>query len=144
VRKRLWILAGVILIVVIGLLVRSGIGVRVHSSAETYDLSQAQLVELIKKARNQNDAEAAFRVYQYYNYSSTADNRESNILYYLRIAATNGNTVAQYNLAVNLVLRRDPLKYEEARFWLEKAAAAGHGYAKKGLQDWDHFVSEWQ
>jgi TPR repeat protein len=140
-KKILWILTGAVVISGFGLLIIRGIGTRVHSSAETYDLSPSQLIELSSKARDRNDAEAAFRVSQYYMFSHPES--QSNMFYYLRIAATNGNMVAQYNLAVHLVLPRDPSKYSEAKFWLEKAAAAGNGDAKKGLQDWDHFVDQW-
>jgi TPR repeat protein len=142
-KKPLLILIGLVALLAAGYVIFRGVPTRVRSTSEKFDLSAEQLTDLTKRAKEHGDAEAAFRVYEYYDYSSTDRNSESNVIYYLRIAATNGNAVAQYNLAVRLVVDRDPAKYEDAKFWLEKAAAAGNGDAKKGLQDWDHFVSQW-
>jgi TPR repeat protein len=146
-KKLLLTATGLIALFVIGIVCLRGIRVRARSTPEKFDLPPDQLTQLTKRASEQGDANAAFRVYEYYSLSCTyctAAERQYNVIYYLRIAATNGNAVAQYNLAVNLVLGRDPLKYEEAKFWLAKAAEAGNGDAKKGLDDWDHFVRQWQ
>jgi TPR repeat protein len=143
-KKSFCIIVGAVFVVGIGFVAIRGVGVRKLSSAEAFNLSSEQLSDLARKARDENDAKAAFRVYQYYTFSYANQDRESNVIRYLRIAATNGNAVAQYNLSVNLILQRDPSRYDEAKFWLGKAAATGNGDAKKGLEDWDHFVRQWQ
>ena len=140
-KRILWIVAGAILLVGVCFLIDRGVGVRKRTTAEAFDLPSAELTELEAKVRDKNDTGAAIRLYQYYGWSRGIS---SNALYYLRIAATNGNADAQYNLAVNLILTRDKLNREEAKSWLEKSAAGGNGDAKKGVEDWDNFVSQWQ
>lgn len=146
-KKLLLAVTGLVALVVVVLLCLRGIGVRVKSTPEKFDLSANQLADLKRRAEERGDASAAFRVYEYYSLSCTnctAAERQSNVIHYLNVAASNGNVVAQYNLSVNLILQRDPSKYDEAKSWLEKSAAAGNGDAKKGLEDWDHFVHQWQ
>ncbi len=128
------------------LLITRGVGIRKISTPEAFNLSAKELSDLKGRTESQGDTNAAFRVYQYYLLSCIScdeADRKSNTLHYATFAATRGNATAAYNLAVYLLQEHDSSKYEEAKFWLKKAADAGDGNARNGLEDWDRFVKQW-
>ena len=66
------------------------------SSATTYDLTEDEIIYLTKLAENSHDADAAFRLYRYYNFSRRDKDK---IKYFLELSTKNGHTVAPYNLS---------------------------------------------
>ena len=99
------------------------------SSATTYSLSQEELDTLTSLADENNDSAAAFRLYQYYTFSK---HDESKQLHFLGIAATQGNNVAQLNLA-SLYCKQGRL--EEAYEWAQKAKSGGNYLADAVLAE---------
>ena len=92
-----------------------------HNANEPEQLSNAQLLSLEAQA-SKNDAKAAYRLYIYY-LSSQTDGRKA--IYWLKIAATCGYPIAEYNLGV--LLKQSPLIEDQRQgtMWLEKAAKHG-------------------
>jgi TPR repeat protein len=99
------------------------------SSLNTYQLSQDELIKLSKLVEEENDANAAFRLYQYYAFSNFDDNK---MMHYLEIAAENGNLTAQHNLSY---LYMEQNKLDKAFKWAKKAKEGGHKYSDSLLQE---------
>lgn len=91
------------------------------SGNESFDIKNSELSKIKREAYN-GAADAAFRLYQYYDFVRL-DYKEG--MYWLTVAAENGHPVAQYNLARRLLDDQDKLKKQRARFWLKKLAEKG-------------------
>jgi TPR repeat protein len=138
-KRWIWLILAVVCLPILGVIVRRGVGYRI-STVNKFMLSPKELAKLSSRAKEQSDSDAALRVYQFYTLAVTNGQKEA--IEYGRIAASNGSPVMQYNLAQDLIGLRDPSKYDEAKYWLKKAAAAGHDYAKKQLEDFDSIVQQ--
>jgi hypothetical protein len=93
------------------------------SSATTYALTQEDIIALTKLVEENGDSNAAFRLYQYYNFSQY--NKEK-IKFFLDIAARNGNVVAQNNLS-SVYLNENDL--DKAYKWAIAAKNNGGEYS---------------
>ena len=80
------------------------------SSGSIFALSTEEIESLSKSALS-GDAEAAFRLYQYFSFSH---HDEGKAMYWTGIAAKNGSSVGQYNFAFML---RDSGDFKEALYW---------------------------
>jgi len=80
------------------------------SSGSEYMLSKEE-IEFLSKSALSGNAEAAFRLYQYFRFSRSDDEKAT---YWVGVAAKNGSNVGQYNFAVRLE-RKGSLK--EALYW---------------------------
>jgi len=98
-------------------------------SAVIYDLTPSEITSFEQLVKQNNDAKAAFRLYQYYTFSLRD---EEKIEYYLNIAANKGNVTAQYNLAY-IYMEKDNL--ENAYKWAILAQKNGAKYAGGLLSD---------
>lgn len=96
------------------------------SSGSTYGLSVDAVNQLSTKA---NDGDAAFRLYQYYTFS-TEDKLQRRR--WLEVAANAGNSTAQYNLAHGLLENKN---FTEARKWALAAQKNGDESAKNLLAE---------
>lgn len=54
-------------------------------------------------------------------------------LYWLQIAAENGDAIGQYNFAMQLFSKKEPMSRVRAIFWLNESARQGNSYAKEVL-----------
>ncbi len=88
------------------------------SSGSIYGLTDEQRKKLIEKA-NRGDKDAAFALYQYFSLSNYGETQEEQ---WLEVAAKNGHTVAQYNLAVRYMEKND---LKQATYWAQKALQNG-------------------
>lgn len=76
--------------------------------------------------------EAALKLFQYYDFCAS-DYQKG--LYWIQIAAENGDTTAQYNYAIHLMVDvGGELGKLGALYWFRKAAAAGDPVAKEKLE----------
>jgi TPR repeat protein len=99
-----------------------------------YELTQRDREKLELRA-NANDADASFRLSEFYLYAR----REERIgLRWLRLSAEQGHIIAQNNLAIRLLATKDPYSKQEGIMWLERAAAAGDELARKRLSQIAH------
>ena len=98
------------------------------SSGSTYGLSVDAVNQLSTKA-NDGDGNAAFRLYQYYTFS-TEDKLQRRR--WLEVAANAGNSTAQYNLAHGLLENKN---FAEARKWALAAQKNGDESAKNLLAE---------
>ena len=80
------------------------------SSASTYMLS-ANEIESLSKSALSGDAEAAFRLYQYFRFSRSDYEKA---MYWVGISAKNGSSVGQYNFAFYLSKKGN---FKEALYW---------------------------
>lgn len=104
------------------------------STANTFFLSIEELNSLTEKA-NQGDSDAALRISKYYTFSERVLDiqiRKSKELFWLEVAADNGNVVAQYNLALYFETIQE---YKIAKKWAQLALKNGDLSAKLLLQD---------
>lgn len=77
----------------------------------------------LQKAALDGDGVAAFRLSRHFRFANVNRGEE---LYWLRIAAENGNLAGQYNFGYELATReRSERNLVRAVFWLRKAKAAG-------------------
>jgi TPR repeat protein len=95
------------------------------STASTFGLEKEEIIKLEKEAESGNK-DSAFRLYQYYTFSSYDKEKE---LYWLTVAAELGSGTAQYNLAYELFYEQK--KYDEAAKWAKKAIENGHDDASE-------------
>jgi hypothetical protein len=96
------------------------------NTTQPYDLTWFQKRKLEKAALN-GDAEAAFRVAQYYLFRSTDQLAQ---IHWLEVGAKNGSKNAQYNLVVSLIARKGPGDLDVAERLL--------GEMEKDANDADH------
>ncbi|WP_318393102.1 sel1 repeat family protein [Enterobacter sp.] len=105
------------------------------STATTYDLSKEQLLELKNKSTHGN-ADATFRLYQYYSFTLNDIDKE---MHYLEKASLQRHSKAQYNYAFFLSYKIPAYsKYynlDKAIYWMEMAMQNGHIDAKHKLQE---------
>ena len=73
---------------------------------------------LIKRAKSGN-GESAFRLYQFYAFSTTD---VENSIKWLKISAKSGQPSAQYNLAVHYLNQK---KFQCAKYWARKSELNG-------------------
>ncbi len=101
------------------------------SGASSFDISADERTEL-KAAASKGDADAAFRLYEYYDFVAL-DPDEAKA--WLRRSAELGNRTAQYNLGVLLLESAEPGSGEQAEAieWLERARSSGSEKAQKKL-----------
>lgn len=104
-----------------------------QSTFTIYDLSDEQKFDLEKKSKN-GDAEASFRLYQYYCFTI---NNIDELLKYLEISASQGNIIAQYNYGMFLSDTNPALTkhydLDKAIYWMGMAAKNGDIGAQKKL-----------
>jgi len=79
---------------------------------------------LLEKKANADDAQAAFRLYQYYSLGGV---HEKIGMQWLRIAANKGHVMAQYNLGNQLTQSADPQEESEGLKWLQLTEKHGLG-----------------
>ena len=94
------------------------------STATMFSLTSAELESLKIEAGN-GDNKAAFRLYEYYEFSDY--NLEKSNLWELKSAEL-GNSTAQYNIAVSFY---ESNRFDQALFWCKKAELSGNKEAKK-------------
>jgi TPR repeat protein len=98
------------------------------SSGQIYWLGEPERAELAKKAEA-GDAEAAFRLVQYYTFTHSDPDRRG---HWLLAAARLGHRPAQYNLAVDLCWGGKDLA--QAAHWAAEAGRNGDAEAARLLQ----------
>lgn len=107
----------------------------VGSTAMTYDLSKKELLDIKYKSEYGN-AEASFRLYQYYFF--TLDDID-NQMYYLYRAAVQGHPIGQYNYALvlsyNIPFYSKYYDLDKAIYWMELAAKNGSADAVNKLRE---------
>src|SRR5438552_2494327 len=96
---------------------------------EAFNFTTHQLKELEDKGLH-GDGDAALKVAIYYSMIRLDFAEDQK---WERIAANNGNAIAQYNLY--FFLKDDPSTYKEAIHWLKKAASQGDEVAVKKLAE---------
>ncbi|EBJ9321950.1 sel1 repeat family protein [Salmonella enterica subsp. enterica serovar Idikan] len=100
-----------------------------------YNLTDEQKFELENKSKD-GDSEASFRLYQYYCF--TINNIDEQ-LRYLKISASQGNIIAQYNYGIYLSnTNPDFSKYydlDKAIYWMGLASKNGDIGAQNKLQE---------
>lgn len=105
------------------------------SGGSMYFLSDEQIAVLATQA-GAGDSVSAFRLYQFYTFSNL-DSRKA--YSWLEVAAKNGNTVAQYNLAKIL---RQERKYVEALNWAHAADSNGESGASQLAEEVERQLRE--
>ena len=103
------------------------------STASTYALQEQEIRGFESKAEA-GSADAALRLWLYYNFSAYDDAKR---LVYLRRAAELGNAHAQFNLAVELTDNPAVRDLDQAESWLAKADKGG----QVGDEDFPDLVS---
>jgi len=94
-------------------------------------LSSNDFQNVVLAAERSNDVNAAVDLADYYGY---AVNDVTNRVKFLRIAASHGSIISQYNLGFVYAYNHDFKNLEAAKYWFEIAARAGNVYAKQQLE----------
>lgn len=87
--------------------------------SDYFNLSEAQVIIFSPKALK-GDADSASRLTRHFYQLDAVQGA-----FWEQIAAENGDTVGQFNFALNLLENKDERSRMRARFWLERAAANG-------------------
>lgn len=95
--------------------------IQTASPSNDFYLSDEEKKIITTKA-NRGDSEAAFRLAMYYGFYEF---RNDQYLDWLNIAAKNGHTTAQYNLAYELERSHEEEKKRQAISWYNKLAQSG-------------------
>ena len=94
-------------------------------------LSSNDFQKVVFAAERSNDVTAAVDLADYYGY---AVNDVTNLMKYLRIAASRGDVISEYNLGF-MYANNDAFKnLDLAKYWLGIAANSGSVYAKQQLE----------
>jgi hypothetical protein len=99
------------------------------TGASSFSIGENELVSL-KEAANNGDANAAFRLYQYFTFLAS---NEQEATVWLTVAAKLGHSVAQNNLAHMLFWKNNDL--EKAEYWAKEAIKNGNQSAAELLKD---------
>lgn len=98
---------------------------------ELVGLSSNDFQAVVLAAERSNNVTAAVDLADYYGY---AVNDVTNHIKYLRIAASRGHVISQYNLGFIYANYDEFKNLNEAKYWLEIAASNGSSYAKQQLE----------
>ena len=79
---------------------------------------------LLEKKVNEGDAQAAFKLYEYYYHGGV--NKKIG-MQWLRVAANKGHVIAQYSLGTILTQSTDPKEKSEGLKWLQLTEKHGMG-----------------
>lgn len=94
-------------------------------------LSSNDFQAVVIAAERSNDVSAAVDLADYYGY---AVNDVTNRIKYLRIAASRGHVISQYNLGFIYANYDEFKNLNEAKYWFKIAASNGSSYAKQELE----------
>ncbi|HOS41718.1 MAG TPA: hypothetical protein PLG31_18460 [Spirochaetota bacterium] len=92
-----------------------------------FDIKKPELPVLEKEALL-GSPDAAFKLFQYYNFT-VSENEKT--MYWLTIAAENGNSVGQHNLAYKMYMKNEnPNNKLRAIYWAKKSISNGNQKAR--------------
>jgi hypothetical protein len=94
-------------------------------------LSSNDFQNVVVAAERDNDVGAAVDLANYYGY---VVNDVTNRIKYLRIAASHGHVISQYNLGFIYANYDEFKNLNEAKYWLKIAASNGSSYAQEQLK----------
>src|SRR5262249_17316663 len=101
-----------------------------HLNSEL-DLSPEDMARITRQAKA-SDANAAFRLYLYYDFVRSD---RSQAIHWLEIAAKKEHVTAQYNLGLLLQQSKHRRDWEAAAHWFDRAAQAGDRDAQRALAE---------